>query len=149
MENSLKKSACVYMSGFKKIEYLSVKNLQSINIANFNTRSVTCKENTDFSLIETKKISLSNPSQDGSYNLDISCILKGVANQYDALLNQMVNDKYIIKLTDNNGVCWLAGSKEEPLNFSSNHIGDESPNGIHHYSLSFFRETTEPLYVMV
>ncbi|MDD4847613.1 MAG: hypothetical protein PHR53_02465 [Bacteroidales bacterium] len=147
MENINENNVCPFMVGFCRLQILPVDDLQSITTLSLTERNAIPKTGCSFAAFDCRNIQLSDIVEDGYHQLDVEADQVGTRNKHDALFNSMLPMMYILKLTDNNGITWLLGSKEEPLHFSYSHVGDPLPDGSHQYRIVFSRKTTQPLYV--
>lgn len=144
MSNILKNGRCQTMAGWEKIELIDKDDISAFDLSSSN--EVTITSNLPFSSIDAKKISLSYKyiKDDKNYDVLVQCDVFGTANQYDSILHQMTNHKYVVRLTDNAKVKWIIGTDDEPLNFDYVHIGEDNAAGEHKYTLTFSRKMSLP-----
>jgi len=137
------------MTGWTGIWFTPVSEVQSLDIVDEKSRSVTFASGGRFARIDAKNIYLSDTNADGSRQLNVTCSYRATPAQADYRLNDMLANRYLLKLRDRNGKLWLAGTQREPLRFGYEHVGESDGSGLHEYRLSFFRNLTTPLYALV
>ena len=135
------------MAGFSKLGISPENEVQSINNVNNTQKNVIFASGGRWALIECDSIELSHNTSEGCYENKITCNYSGVRNVADSMLNKMKGQRFIARLKDRSGVFWLIGTKEEPLNFGYEHVGNATGEGAHTYRLSLSRKTTEPLFI--
>ena len=146
MQDLLKTACKNNMAGHIKASFTDVKNVESIELNSENERVINLKQGLRFFEIESEIISVNAPVDDGAHQISIEIEFNGVQNQYDSVLNRMLNHKYICKVLDNNGTMWGAGLIKQPLNFSYERVGDADAAGRCIFMLRFFRQSTIGLY---
>lgn len=150
MEDLKKNSAeCGNMTGWTGIWIVPVTDVLGVYIRDERSRSVSLYSGGRFARIECTNIYLSDTAKDGARQLNITCSYRATPAQADYRLNDMMANRYLLKLRDRNGKLWLAGTQREPLRFGYEHVGESDGSGLHEYRLSFFRNLTTPLYALV
>lgn len=144
MEDITKNNACISITRYVKLLVCPKEYVQSIDLVLDNKKTVTLKAGKRFYSIEANNIELSNKRDNGYYDNQLTCKLPVSGTNYDILLDQMCNQRFIVKIKDRSGKWWLLGSLEEPINFSFDNTGNVSD---HVYNLLFSRNTTMPLFL--
>lgn len=134
------------MTGNRQISIAPTDEIKSMTTVTHNIRWANTKAGCSFGKIEADEIEFSCRSEDGHYVHEITCRLVSTQGAYDSLFNRMTNKRWLVKITDNNNIIWLAGSLTEPLRFAWEHLSEPTADGQHSYLLSFNRESTEPMY---
>lgn len=132
------------LTEWRKVEYLSVSEITS-HIAVCGYAKVQATK--DWSLIEAGEITQGCIDNAGSYSHSIQLKVGCRSREYQNYFDQMVNDRFIIKLTDANGQSWIAGSLANPLRFTWNEEqAGSSPSAT---ALNFSCECKYPLLPMI
>jgi hypothetical protein len=147
MQNITKNVAQNNMTGNRQISIVPTDEIKSITLTGAKSKRVTLKLGRAFGIIEAGSIEFSCKQEDGFYNIEIFCRMVSTLGQHDSLFNRMKQKRWVVQITDNNNITWLAGTVDEPLRFRWEHIGEDKPSGQHCYELFFERQSTEPLYV--
>ena len=145
MENLEKNGSCHVMAGNKRILIADVEEVQSVELTDFMTKTVTMKQGFSFAEIKAESIQTSVNEDGGAYSHETTCRLAGAKRKYDRLLADMTRGRWLAKIVDNTDTAWLSGSLDEPLRFTFRHIGQAKADGEHLYELAFRRDMTEPL----
>lgn len=146
MQKIEKNAACGNMTGNKKIFIAPTDEIESIELIDIRTRKVVMKRDGQFGGIEANNIQFNSAGEAGHYIHEVSCTLTSTKGKYDTFFERMKNKRWVVKIEDNNSIVWLAGSLSEPFRFKWEHIGESKACGQHGYRLTFFRNSTEPLY---
>lgn len=150
MEDLKKNSAeCGNMTGWTGLWFVPVTDVLGVYIHDEKSRSVSLYSGGRFARIECTNIYLSDTAQDGARQLSVTCSYRATPAQADYRLNDMMANRFLLKLRDRNGKLWLAGTQREPLRFGYEHVGESDGSGLHEYRLNFFRNLTTPLYALV
>lgn len=148
MEDLHKNDAnCKNVPGYIKLLLAKAEEVEDIVLISQTKKSVVFKipEN-GWGDVHGKSITLSHTCAKDTHTVDITCILQAIQADIEVTLADMCGQRYIAKLVDRNGVAWLAGSKEEPLRFSYEHIGEAKASGLHAYKIRLSRSMTNPLF---
>jgi len=149
MQKIEKNAACGNMTGNRRIFIAPVNEIEKIDLVDIRTKIVTMKSGEQFGEIEANNIQFNSKEEEGRYEHEILCNLLSTKGKYDTLFDRMKNRRWVIKIEDNNNIVWLAGSLTEHFRFSWEHTGEDKASGEHCYKLSFYRESTEPLYTTI
>lgn len=83
---------------------------------------------------------------DDFYDNRITASIRSTEN-LNAILNKLSNMRFVAKVTDNNNVIWLYGTKEEPLRFEFEYISNSDNSKVKEYEIKIIGDTTAPAAV--
>ena len=145
MENITKNRCMSFAAGFNKISIAPVNEVESVDLANINTKKATLVTAGRFAEIEAENIQFGNSQSDGAYETIIQCDFRGndpdTVHRFDA----MTKNRFIVTIRDRNGVWWIQGDKNEPMRFEYSQITEPKAPGFSGFKLKFIRKTTLPL----
>lgn len=147
MEDLVKNNAnCKNMPGYVGLHLVYDDEVESTPFVDTDTRFVNLVIGKTWGNVPAREISLVSQYQGGAYSLEINGILHATRiSVMELRLQEMTQKKFLARLVDRNGDKWIAGMKDEPLNFEYEHIGDSDPTGTRAYRIRLFRSTTYPV----
>jgi len=149
MENITKNRCLTTISGYLKISVAPVSEVQSIELIDVNSKSVTFNTGGRFAEIEAENIQFSNNTSDGAYETVISCDFRGNYSELLHTFDAMTKQRFIVSLYDRNLIWWIQGDINEPMRFEYAQITDSKTTGFTGYRLKFLRKTTQPLCKLI
>jgi hypothetical protein len=78
------------------------------------------------------------------YAIKIVGFVPKLTYQYLHLFNEMSSQKFVIKITDNNGNILIFGTKKEPLSFKFSRTSEQSPVGLAGHKFEFYANAAIP-----
>lgn len=148
MNDIKQQNFCQNIPGYISLHAAMKSDINTFQRNNEKYVSIKLKEGKNLGEIECNNISLSNPFQDGAFNLEINAFITFSSDYLDKVLTDMTNEEFVVVLKDRNQVIWVAGTKDEPLHFKYTHLGEEGVTGKHGYLITFFRKTRETLSLL-
>jgi len=143
MLNIEKNVECQNITGYKTLEIIPIAEIESVIAVNATTKAVKLAKGGSWADVEAYNIKVGMNYKNDYFQTEISCDFRTNENQ-DALFNAMTKNRFVCKLTDNNGKTHLYGTKTEPLRFEFDFVGNPDPSQAKEYKLSFFGNTTAP-----
>ena len=148
MQNITKNVDCQNMTGYKSLYIIPIDEIESITPVNNTTKTVKPTPTGCWAKVEAYNIKVGMNYKNDFYQNEISCDFRTNENQ-DALFNAMTKNRFVCKLTDNNGKTHLYGTKTEPLRFEFDFVGNPDPSQAKEYKLSFYGNTTAPSCLLI
>lgn len=142
--NNLRRNpACASMSGIKKIEFTEANNVTAFTRS---ARGISLSAAASaWRAIELDEGVMSSPDNgNGGYDTEITGVFCATGTEIDRTLAEMREQRFILRLTDNKGVKWIAGTRDQPLRFEYGHNNDGTPDGKTAYDIRFYAATELP-----
>lgn len=144
MEKELNQNEfCSAMAGVKLLHYVDVKNVDS-QTPNGDGWTVVLKNGHYWRRIHfsTAKVGCNEEGDAYRHTLEVALPGKGAVAVRDIMT--LERGRYLVRVTDNNGVKWLMGDTETPMRMKVSDNNDGTPDGTTAYNLTITGLTQWP-----
>lgn len=149
MEKELKKNHfCSAMAGVKLLHYVDVKNVVSQKPSG-DGWNVILKNNHYWSRIHFSKVKVGTDEEGESYRHTIEAHLPGKDAVAARDLMKLQRGRYLVRVTDNNGVQWLVGDTTTALHLAVRDENEGEAVSETAYILTFSGLTQWPQMILV
>ncbi len=148
MEKNLEKNPfCSAMAGVKTLHYVDIKNVATMTPTE-DGWNVTLASGHYWSRIHFKNAKVNTESVGECYRhtVEVTVPAKGGVPVRD--LMTLERGRYLVRVTDNNGVKWLMGDTTAPMRMTMKDNNDGSPEGETAYNIAFSALTAFPQMMM-
>jgi hypothetical protein len=147
MKDILTNNACGNMSGNKTLMLIPDFEIDTIVNLDSNSKIVIPKTPIGrFFKIDVFDLKHTMERDDDFYDNKITASIRSTENLND-ILNKLSNMRFVAKVTDNNNVIWLYGTKEEPLRFEFEYVSNSDNSKVKEYEIKISGDTTAPAAV--
>lgn len=136
------------MAGVKLLHYVDIKNVTS-QTPSGDGWAVVLKHNHYWSRIHFSTVKLGCDTEGECYNHSVEVALPGKGAVAARDIMALERGRFMLRVTDNNGVRWLIGDTETPLRLKVQDNNDGTPDGTTAYNLLFSGLTQWPQMVLV
>jgi hypothetical protein len=136
---------CMNTTGYKALYITPLNEVDAVNLIDKKTKEIVFATNGSFGKLAVFDIKVQSNYEGDFYKNKITANFRSSVDE-SILFNSLTKNRFIIKVTDNNGHSYIYGSKDEPLRFSFEFIGNPKPSQTKEYQLTFYGETTFPVY---
>ena len=143
-KNFDKNQICADMAGWVSLEYIDAH--QIIKNYKFNGKiMLTLASGKSFHYIDIESVSVGVNQETGGFSVSVEAQFNGQCTADGQELYDMQKSRFVLRLTDNNDIQWIAGCKEAPLRVSIDDQRDGDATGASSYTLYFSGKTWWPL----
>ena len=136
---------CVNTTGYKALYIIPLSEVLAVNFIDKQTKEVIFSKDGSFGKVDVFDIKIQSKYEDDAYKHQITSNFRSLVDE-SVLFNSLSKNRFIVRVTDNNGNSYIYGSKSEPLRFSFDFVGNPKPSQTKEYQLTFYGETTFPAY---
>lgn len=127
---------CSAMAGIKALHFIDIKSVSSI-LPSGEGCVLTLKSGKSWSQIHFKKASAESVPDGNAYLHTVETTVPGKGENDVSDLMTMTEGRYVIRITDNNGIKWIVGDEEEGLRMNIKDSTDGSADGETGYTVTF------------
>ena len=128
MEKNIEKNPfCSAMAGTKTLHYIDVKNITSM-IPKNDGWNVSLRSGHDWKRIHFSKCKTGTSTDGETYKHTAEATIPAKGNMSVRDIMVLERGRYVIKITDNNGIQWLMGDTTAPMRMSVTDTNGGSPN---------------------
>lgn len=131
------------MAGVKLLHYIDIKNVVSSTPSGDGWK-VTLKNGHYWSRIHFSSATPNSESEGECYRHTIDVALPGKGAVAVRDIMALERGRYLVRVTDNNGVQWLIGDTETPLRMKVQDTNDGTPSGATAYNITISGLTQWP-----
>lgn len=134
------------MAGMRGVEFIDAESVESITPRATGTELVL-KPMEGWNRLQVKMgeaTMTSNEDAGNAYANEVSVTFRGLGGEWERMVEQMKQKRWVLRLTDNNGVQWVVGNKEVPMRFGFNIINDGSATGRSAYEMRWHNTSRRP-----
>jgi hypothetical protein len=146
MKDILTNNACGNMSGNKTLMLIPDFEISVILTLTVDKKIVYPTTTGRFFKMDVFDLKHTMERDDDFYDNRITASIRSTEN-LNAILNKLSNMRFVAKVTDNNNVIWLYGTKEEPLRFEFEYISNSDNSKVKEYEIKIIGDTTAPAAV--
>lgn len=132
------------MAGWESIEYIDHQYIES-NYKHNGKAVVLLSPGKTFCKVEAETITADVKSENGGFNTLVDAQFNGQGSEDGHQIFDLQKTRVALRLTDYNGIQWLAGCKETPLRVSIDDLREADATGSSSYTLHFSGKTWWPL----
>ena len=136
---------CTNMTGYKALYITPLNEVSAVNLIDKQTKEIVFAAGGSFGKIDCYDIKVQSNYDSDFYKNKITANFRS-KNDMSHLFNSLTKNRFIIKVTDNNGYSYIYGGKDEPLRFSFDFVGNPNPKQTKEYQLTFYGNTTFPAF---
>lgn len=124
------------MAGIKTLHYIDIKNITRFHPTGEGV-TVTLIQSAVWSQVRFSSARCDTVPEGDAFRHTIEATVPGKGTVSMRDLIELRYGRYLVRVTDNNGIQWICGDDEDGLRFSFEDINEGNPNGETSYNLAF------------
>jgi len=141
MQDIQANNRCKNMTGYCALSITPLNEVSAMNFTYDGKKEIVFSQDGSLGKIDVFDIKVQSNQDSDFYKNKITANFRS-ADDMNSLFDRLSKNRFVVKVTDNNGYSFIYGSKEEPLRFSFDFIGNATPKQAKEYQLTFAGETT-------
>lgn len=127
-KNIQKNPFCSAMAGIKTLHYIDIKNIATF-FPSGDGLAVTLKAHTSWTQVQFTQASCDVKPDGDAFLHTINATVPGKGTMSARDLMELRYGRYLVRVTDNNGVRWMCGDTDEGLQLSYEEVNEGSADG--------------------